>query len=349
MANDYIYKALGDKDKVLKTVTVGQDEPLPGDVNSMNSASWVVTSSTWASSSSPARDLGDYFSLYSGSTNGAKICDVVYAASGSTSGTFSGSFARWRYFSNILADKYINWGYVSGSNDAITFLYDRDNLGDGIRSDLNSVKIEFKASGSSGEVDPITYYLKSDVTVYKGSVGLEEYIDFSCSTGDTFNKKGRVYRDVGILAIDPDKLISASNAGTGASFDAATIFDNSANMKNFLSNSGYTSGTDSIQLKSIALKNETQYKENTYFCRLYNDEFNYTTNDTALKKSLSSVSENDDTAYDYLDYIQNNPFTMVTTIGLYNANHELVAVGRLSSPVKKDYGSELNISVKLRY
>ena len=39
----------------------------------------------------------------------------------------------------------------------------------------------------------------------------------------------------------------------------------------------------------------------------------------------------------------------ITTVGLYNSQDSLMAVGRLSSPVEKNYSSEATIKVKLTY
>jgi hypothetical protein len=47
------------------------------------------------------------------------------------------------------------------------------------------------------------------------------------------------------------------------------------------------------------------------------------------------------------------PHTFITTVGLYQTSlggsQELVAVGKLSSPVQKNYGTEATIKVKLTY
>ena len=45
----------------------------------------------------------------------------------------------------------------------------------------------------------------------------------------------------------------------------------------------------------------------------------------------------------------NNPQTFITTIGLYNASNELLAVAKLSRPLVKDYTKELLVRVKLDY
>ena len=44
-----------------------------------------------------------------------------------------------------------------------------------------------------------------------------------------------------------------------------------------------------------------------------------------------------------------NPQVFITTIGLYNDSNDLVAVAKLSQPIKKDFTKEALIRVKLDY
>ena len=47
--------------------------------------------------------------------------------------------------------------------------------------------------------------------------------------------------------------------------------------------------------------------------------------------------------------MEGNPQTFITTVGLYDAQDTLVAVGKLSSPIEKNYSTEATIKVKLSY
>ena len=44
-----------------------------------------------------------------------------------------------------------------------------------------------------------------------------------------------------------------------------------------------------------------------------------------------------------------NPNVYITGIGLYGANNQLVAIGKLSTPLKKNFGTEATVKVKLTY
>ena len=47
--------------------------------------------------------------------------------------------------------------------------------------------------------------------------------------------------------------------------------------------------------------------------------------------------------------MRGNPTTYITGVGLYNTVGELVAVAKLSSPIKKNFAAESTIKVKLTY
>jgi hypothetical protein len=44
-----------------------------------------------------------------------------------------------------------------------------------------------------------------------------------------------------------------------------------------------------------------------------------------------------------------NPTVYVTGVGLYNAQGQLVAISKLSTPLQKNFASEATIKVKLTY
>ena len=43
------------------------------------------------------------------------------------------------------------------------------------------------------------------------------------------------------------------------------------------------------------------------------------------------------------------PTTYVTSVGLYDDNEQLLAVGKLSQPFRKDYSTEVNLRVRLDF
>ena len=80
---------------------------------------------------------------------------------------------------------------------------------------------------------------------------------------------------------------------------------------------------------------ETQYK-----CTVAESEFNYTLNPTTI-----SGSSNDGTVYNYVTSSFFSPF--VTTVGMYNNNNELVAVGKLAQPLPTSRTTDTTILVNI--
>jgi len=43
------------------------------------------------------------------------------------------------------------------------------------------------------------------------------------------------------------------------------------------------------------------------------------------------------------------PFTMITGVGLYDANNNLLAVGKLSRPIEKNSEKAINLRLRIDY
>ena len=79
------------------------------------------------------------------------------------------------------------------------------------------------------------------------------------------------------------------------------------------------------------------------FVKIKTDEFNYSTNSTTF---LSNGEFNSFSST--MDFDENgltSPTTFANSIQIYDSNGYMVAVGHLSTPIKKDYNSEVVIKV----
>ena len=101
---------------------------------------------------------------------------------------------------------------------------------------------------------------------------------------------------------------------------------------------------NAINMASQTLRSEEDQTSKAYFCRALANDFNFTNNPTFISGSDKAFLNQDMVGY---------PHTFITTVGLYQTStggtQELVAVGKLSSPVQKNYGTEATIKVKLTY
>ena len=93
------------------------------------------------------------------------------------------------------------------------------------------------------------------------------------------------------------------------------------------------------RIKNIQFNNTTELNSTIYFCRAPANKFNYSSNPTYVTGSKIKVK----------DLASDNPVAYVTTVGLYNGANELLAVAKLSEPLKKSVDNELTIRVRLDY
>jgi len=91
---------------------------------------------------------------------------------------------------------------------------------------------------------------------------------------------------------------------------------------------------------SFSLNSQETITSDFIFCRARNAEFNYTENPSFISGSTGAV---------LYDLFINSPTTYITTVGMYNDSNELLAVAKLSKPLKKDFTKEALIRVKLDF
>ena len=93
------------------------------------------------------------------------------------------------------------------------------------------------------------------------------------------------------------------------------------------------------RIKNISFNNTTEINSTIYFCRVNHNEFNYSSNPTYLTGSKIRVK----------NVSSDTPVAYCTGIGLYSSDNELMAVAKLSEPLKKDPTNELTLRVRLDY
>lgn len=91
---------------------------------------------------------------------------------------------------------------------------------------------------------------------------------------------------------------------------------------------------------NFTLNSQENVTSDFVFVRARNSEFNYSANPSFISGSTGEVL--------YNDFI-NAPQTFISTIGMYNDANELLAVAKLSKPLKKDFTKEALVRVKLDF
>ena len=93
------------------------------------------------------------------------------------------------------------------------------------------------------------------------------------------------------------------------------------------------------QIYDIDFNNTIELNSSIYFCRVNHNEYNYSSNPTFVDGSKLRVKNN----------VNDLPVTYITTVGLYSPDNELLAVAKLSEPIRKDPNTELTLRVRLDY
>tara|TARA_Y100000592_G_C5470609_1_gene319287 strand:- start:520 stop:1566 length:1047 start_codon:yes stop_codon:yes gene_type:complete len=145
---------------------------------------------------------------------------------------------------------------------------------------------------------------------------------------------GLVYYQAGVALI------------TGSVFKAdigtlQTQYSGSKSVIQAMCSSSITNNAQAFRnrIANISFNNTTELNSTVYFCRIGNNEYNYSSNPTYMSGSKIRVKNE----------ASDNPVSYITTVGLYSADNELLAVAKLSEPIKKDPSNELILRVRLDY
>jgi hypothetical protein len=94
-------------------------------------------------------------------------------------------------------------------------------------------------------------------------------------------------------------------------------------------------------LTAMTFQNNTNINSTLVFCRATADEFNYSANPTFTDDNGNLVVIDDPTT--------DRTFSYITTVGLYDANDNLLAVAKMSRPIEKNDEKDLTFRVRLDF
>jgi len=148
---------------------------------------------------------------------------------------------------------------------------------------------------------------------------------------------GKLYRRLGVIVLDGNRLdMSASFLTvTGSEIPG----DNAYKLFTSLSGSALYTDASGDRLGFQGRSGE-KVKSTHYFVRVKNQEYNFTNNPTFVTGSEGDLAE---------PTMIGDPTIYITTVGLYNDNKDLLAVGKLSKPLQKKFTKEALIKMKLEF
>jgi len=182
-------------------------------------------------------------------------------------------------------------------------------------------------------------------------------------SANTSRNVGLMFYDRGVLVLDLAKVTSASqyvsgtidamaslgqqvlgSSGTQTQFSSKFIpdFMVSASIDNILDHVASCRMGSGSQT-ALTFQNVTNINSTLVFCRAQADEFNYSSNPTYTDSSNRIV------VIDVGQEDVQQSFTYITSVGLYDANDNLLAVAKLSRPVQKSNDRDLTLRIRLDY
>ncbi len=289
---------------------------------------------------------GSYYqAIYSAATSSAtsvELIDLAWGASISSS-YYTGATAQYKAEKNkvyrlfakmLLGDEDTRFNIGGVDRDDLYFMaVRRSQFKDEIKK--GSVALIATFSGGSGagatQFDQRNF---SDTTATSTfTQGLRG--DFgNLTSGST--TVGQVFYQAGIAVLVPH-LVSNTSSNVG-NFWSGT-FDYPALATSASLDILITSFRQ--RTKTLSFVNQANLHTTFYYCRLLNDEYNYSSNPTFIDGSgriiVTSGSNNLQTR------------TYITKVALLGENNEILAVGAISRPISKNPSSEYVLKVRIDY
>ena len=267
------------------------------------------------------------------------------------------------------------FGNTTDSNlvdEALFLSFKRLFVRDGIKRETFAMRFYQSASSATQDEDGSLSANGQD-NIFRGTtsgsviftdVGSASSIERSNSGGDVGNlvnssntseTVGLIFYQQGIAILDLAKIASGSQIMSGT-IDAVgnsngTIVMGDKFIPNFLTSASIDDVVEhvsSVRFHSasqtfLTFQNNTQINSTLIFCRATADEFNYSSNPTYTDNNGRVV------VIDETQQGIQKSFSFITTVGLYDANEQLLAVAKLSRPVEKNDEKDLTFRVRLDF
>ena len=263
------------------------------------------------------------------------------------------SNAVYKQFLNFLENdasqskfSYIDYDGTSERQMDVVYIISvaRDRIKDLVDQTHWQLNLSCSVAGASGSL----VHLISDPSAPNGATSTSVFGGYLSTYTGTVNINvtssafGKFYPKHGVYVLDAAKIqkyVGKTNAAldltlyTGSA-SALSNYQPSASLQNMYHMLKYG---EFFQARTVEMVQSTHY-----FCRLYHNEFNYSTNPTWVSGSNNQIK----------DDFYTEPKTFITAIGLYDGddvNGKLVAIAKPSRPIPKDDTTEWNIKVRLDF
>ena len=254
-------------------------------------------------------------------------------------------------------------GYTGSNNQVEIFESDLD-YGDNDRQMKECFFLNFSRLLSKDQIKPGTFSLvlgagswetpfaslktltDASASITRGTKttpGGEYGVLYSASSGDS--RCGLVFYEAGIVVLTGSIFGTSSVMAAAGADDTTEDFYHTGStdyawQQQFVT--GTMSGTCNAlrhRVSNVSYNNTTEINSTIYFCRVPHNKYNYSSNPTYTSGSKIVVK----------NVASDLPVSYITTVGLYNSANELLAVAKLSEPLRKDPNNVITLRVRLDY
>jgi len=222
-----------------------------------------------------------------------------------------------------------------------------------VKDELKKGNFNFKlytGGAMTGALSSSTSIVDSDATsTFLVNSPSGEYAVLSASNGFISqssghlvgDKVGLIYYQAGIAVLTASLFnITGSTSGDQNTQDYGT-FLSSSDMNAVLTGTTIQHAADSLRGRwnDLDFNNTVEVNSRIYMCRVGSNDFNYSANPTYTDSSKIRVKE----------VSTDEPVAYITTIGLHAPDGALLAVAKLSEPIKKTPSVPLSLRTRLDY
>lgn len=239
-------------------------------------------------------------------------------------------------FSRLLVKDEIKRGSFQ-MTVSVTGAYDPGEFGKTIIISDDGAVNDYRINSPVGEYG-ILYASNSS-----GQTNIDSTMTSLTKTG--FAPCGLIYYQAGVAVISGSVFTLSSSGGIlSSSVDgggSAIDFGSGFTFSDALTGSTISSSANLLRerIQNIQFNNTVELNSSIYFCRINHNEYNYSANPTYLSQSQIRVKQASSDV----------PVSYITTVGLYSADNQLLAVGKLSEPLRKDPTIEYTLRARLDY
>ena len=232
-------------------------------------------------------------------------------------------------------DDIFTFGDSVNSDSIYGILYSREFIYDGLS--LTNYQLVLRQLNGASYSNSV--YTGSNIQAKTSSYSTVSIIPLNTDNDTILTAAGKVFNLVsGSITTGP--YISASAYHYyGLFYPNLGITILNANMLNDKLSFNTVTSSNAVSDNPL-VKSIKTVSSNFYYVKVNSIDYNYSNNPSYVTGSLNSIKFNS---------FKSNPVSYITTIGLYNDYYDLLAIAKISKPIRKTFNNEYMFKVKLDF